>query len=103
MNSIQGGQNRGSSTGGELHTYPIVSGARVPFHYTVFLKHYIRDCFKVRSYCQCIIATVIDGLTGGAVDATPLNVFASFGNSAIFLYNSVNTEIVLHPVAIFSV
>ena len=67
-------------------------------------KKYIKDSFKVHSYRQSIISTVINV-------QHPRNVVAPFGNCAIFSYHSVNSaifsyhlvnsEIVLHPVVAF--
>ena len=53
---------------------------------------------KVHSYCQCILTTAIDGLTGGVGGETHPNILAPFGNSAIFSYHSVNSAIVFRSV-----
>ena len=75
----------------------------MPFSLYCFFENDDRDCFKVHSYCQCIITTVIERLAGEFRGCdTPLTFSIHMVILQYFSYYSVNSAIFLHPVAVLS-
>ena len=98
--SFSGVPEKGAA--GRLPPCANVRVARFPFSLTCVFENYIMDCFKVHSYCQCIITTVIDGFPGWCKGCdSPRILWPHSINSAICSYHSVNSGIYLHHVVGF--